>query len=65
MNALITGGNGFLGSHLTRVLVEEGDHPILLDPATLRGSLTDIRDRFEYVQSSLGSLSFIINVLRK
>ena len=31
MKALITGGAGFIGSHLTEVLVKRGDHVTVLD----------------------------------
>ena len=31
MNILVTGGAGFIGSHLTKKLAERGDHVIILD----------------------------------
>jgi len=65
MTTLITGGTGFVGSYLTQLLVEEGEHPILLDPSPVRGALIDIRDRFEYVQKSLGNLSVLLNVIKE
>ncbi len=65
MTTLITGGAGFIGSYLTQLLIEEGERPILLDPAPVHGALIDIRDRFEYVQSSLGNLSVVLNVIKK
>ena len=33
---LITGGTGFLGSHIARRLLEEGIHPVLFDVARRR-----------------------------
>ncbi len=40
---LVTGGAGFLGSHLCRRLVDEGDHVICIDNL-YTGSLKNIRD---------------------
>ncbi|MBW2636159.1 MAG: NAD-dependent epimerase/dehydratase family protein [Deltaproteobacteria bacterium] len=65
MTTLITGGAGFIGSYLAQLLVEDGEHPVLLDVAPVHGALVDIRDRFEYVQSSLGNLSVLQNLVRK
>ncbi len=52
MRYLITGGAGFIGSHLAERLLERGDHVVLLDNLST-GSMENIRhlksrDRMEY-----------------
>ena len=52
MKVFITGGAGFIGSHLATRLVERGDHVIVLDDLST-GSMENIahlrdRDNFEY-----------------
>ncbi len=53
MKALITGGAGFVGSHLAEALLKEGHHVVVIDNLST-GSMDNIRhlktqDRFEYV----------------
>ena len=64
MTCLITGGTGFIGSYLARIMVEDGRRPVLLDPAPPRGRLLEIVDGVDYVQADLGSLSILLNVMR-
>lgn len=47
MKILVTGGAGFIGSHLCRRLVEEGDDVICLDNL-FTGSKSNIEDLFKY-----------------
>ena len=42
MNVLITGGAGFIGTHLSRLLLERGDHIAVLDNLST-GSLENIQ----------------------
>ncbi len=57
MRALITGGAGFIGSHLAEALLEQGDHVIVIDNLST-GSMENIihlkgRAGFEYVIESV------------
>ncbi|MBI5248705.1 MAG: NAD-dependent epimerase/dehydratase family protein [Desulfomonile tiedjei] len=63
MTTLITGGSGFVGAELTRLLVERGERPILLDVSPLRGPLEELKDHFDYVRGSVGNLPEVLNVL--
>lgn len=61
MSTLITGGTGFLGSYLTRILIGEGERPVLYDVAPVRGMLGEMESDFDFVQGSLSNLSELIN----
>ncbi len=52
---LVTGGAGFIGSHLTHRLVEQGDRVRVLDNLTTgsAGSLAAVRDRVEFVEGDI------------
>jgi nucleoside-diphosphate-sugar epimerase len=65
MTTLITGGTGFIGSYLTRILVEQGERPVLLDPAPVRGMLSHIHHHFKHIRSSLSNLSVLLDVIKK
>lgn len=55
MRALVTGGAGFIGSHLTEALVARGDSVRVID-ALLTGreeNLAPVRNRIEFIKASL------------
>src|SRR2546423_13754658 len=66
--ALVTGGAGLIGSHLTDLLVREGWHVRVLDnlePNThRRGKPHWINDRAEFMQGDLRDRSTLENALR-
>lgn len=64
MAILITGGTGFIGSQLARLAADQGQRPILLDPAPPGPQLADLMDQAEYVRSSLNSLSSLLEIIR-
>ena len=51
MDVLITGGCGFLGTNMTRVLLERGDRVRVLDNLSRRGTERNL----DYLQSEFGS----------
>jgi UDP-glucose 4-epimerase len=61
MRALVTGGAGFIGSHLTALLVNEGHEVTVLDNlATGRvENLADIRDRLRLVKADVSDFDLI------
>lgn len=52
---LVTGGTGFLGSHIARRLLEEGIHPVLFDTAPLPPDDDDIRDQVTVIDGDVRS----------
>ncbi len=65
MRYLITGGCGFLGSSLTRLLIGEGLRPVVLDVAPVGPMLQDVQDRFDYIRGSQTNLSFLLHCLQQ
>jgi UDP-glucose 4-epimerase len=55
MNYLITGGAGFIGSHLTEALIARGDHVVVYDDLST-GSLTNlagINNKVKFIQGNI------------
>lgn len=65
MTSLITGGMGFIGSHLARKLVQGGEQVVLLDISTRSHLVDDIRDRVQIVQGDLDNWSLIVELVNK
>ncbi len=55
---LVTGGAGFIGSHLTEALVERGDEVVVLDNLSTGklANLAGVRDRIRFVEDSVTDL---------
>jgi UDP-glucose 4-epimerase len=57
MKALVTGGAGFIGSHLVRALLERGDQVVILDnfSSGRRSNLDELAGEIELVEGDLRS----------
>lgn len=66
-NILITGGAGFIGSHLIRQLLETGNNIICVDDFTL-GNEENIKefrnkDNFKFIKEDVTNIDLILNLL--
>jgi UDP-glucose 4-epimerase len=64
---LITGGAGFLGSHLARTLVMKGERVVVYDnfSAGLPANLADIYGKLDIVNGDILDLSFLIQTMTR
>lgn len=70
MKVLITGGTGFIGSHLTQAFLDRGDSVIAMDTAST-AKVLDIKTnpayegRFQYVKGSVLDYTLLDGLMRK
>jgi len=66
---LVTGGSGFIGSHLCRMLIERGDKVINFDVYPRRGPLAwlvrEVEREIVFEKGDVANLTQLIAVLRK
>ena len=62
---LITGGTGFIGSHLARKLVKQGVEVVLFDLYPNERSIKDILDRVEIVKGDVADYHGLLNIIKK
>ena len=65
MATLITGGAGFIGSCLAKLLIDEGEKPILFDIAPVSGPLSNFGDRFVLERGSLAHLPVVMDCVER
>ncbi len=64
-NCLVTGGFGFVGRHLVRMLVERGDAVTVFDRIASSPYLEDIKSRFNVKLGDFENLSHAIEAVRE
>lgn len=65
MATLITGGSGFIGSCLAKLLIDEGERPVLFDIAPIQGPLTELDGRFIFERGSLAHLPVVMDCVER
>jgi nucleoside-diphosphate-sugar epimerase len=65
MSTLITGGSGFIGSHLSKILIERGERPVILDISLPGPILQSAAGKFDFKRGSLSNISTIINCVQE
>jgi len=64
MAKLITGGTGYIGAELARILANRGEEVVLFDITINRYRIEDIESKVKVVRGDLGNFSEVINVVR-
>ena len=65
MATMITGGAGFIGSCLAKLLIDEGEKPVLFDIAPIQGPLTEQDGRFIFERGSLAHLPVVMDCVER
>lgn len=64
MKSLITGGTGFIGAQVARILVQRGERPIIFDINDRKTLLKGLEDKVIVVKGDLSNYSHIFNVIK-
>jgi nucleoside-diphosphate-sugar epimerase len=65
MNVLVTGGTGFIGAQVVRMLLEQGEKgAVVFDINPSTKLLDDVADQVELVRGDLGNFSHVLNVVK-
>jgi nucleoside-diphosphate-sugar epimerase len=64
-SVLITGGTGFIASHLARKIVNQGEKVVLFDLYPNMDSIKDIEDKVEVVSGDVADYQSLVDTLKK
>jgi len=64
MAKLITGGTGYVGAELARILAGRGEEVVLFDVAIAEHRIEDIKNRVKAVRGDVGNWSEVANVVK-
>ncbi len=62
---MVTGGTGFIASHLVRKLVEQGENVVVFDISSNFKFIKDLADKIVFIQGDVSSFDEVIDTLKK
>lgn len=65
MATLVTGGTGFIGAQVARLLVERGERPVLFDINDRDTLLKGIREKVKIVKGDVSNYSHVFNAVKE
>ena len=66
MKVLVTGGAGYIGSHVVMHLIEQGYDPVIIDKiAHAQAIFSKVKDKVEVINGDLGDRDFLDSVFKK
>jgi threonine 3-dehydrogenase len=64
MAKLITGGTGYIGAELARILANRGEEVVIFDVVINRKRIEDIENKVKIIQGDLANWSHVANVIK-
>lgn len=66
MKVLVTGGAGYIGSHVVMHLIEQGHGPVIIDKSPHAQALfSQVKDKVQVIKGDLGDRDFLDNLFKK
>lgn len=65
MSILVVGGTGFIGSHLVRKLIEEGERVVIFDVIPNIEPIKDIADKLKVVRGDATNITDILHTIKE
>ena len=65
MAVMVIGGNGFVGSHVVRELINHGQRPVCLDVSPSSPILQDKQGQYDFAQGNVLDLGALVRVMQK
>ena len=64
MTSLITGGTGLMGAEVVRLLLKQGEKPVVFSRNPVTPRLADVADSVEGIAGDLGNFSHVLNAVK-
>lgn len=64
MKVLVTGGAGFIGSHVVDAFIERGDHVVVLDNLS-SGNLENLNRKAEFIEGDITNRSLVMRLFKE